>query len=40
MEKEKPFYKDKEFWLEMAKILAQAGISFGIAYLSSKKRNR
>lgn len=37
MEKEeKPFYQKKEFWLDVAKILAQAGIAFGTAYLTQK----
>jgi len=39
-EKEKPFYKTKDFWLEVAKIAAQAGISFGVAYLAQKSKRK
>ncbi len=36
---EKPFYKTKEFWFELAKIAAQAGVAFGVAYLANKQKN-
>lgn len=35
-----PFYKEKDFYLSLAKILAQAGIMFGIAYLKRKQRKQ
>ncbi len=38
--KEKPFYKTKEFWLEVAKIVAQSGIVFGAAYLANKGKQK
>jgi hypothetical protein len=40
IQKEKPFYKTKTFWLEVAKIAAQAGIAFGSAYLANKGRQQ
>lgn len=35
-----PFYKDKGFWLEVAKIVTQAGVAFGAAYLANKGRQQ
>jgi hypothetical protein len=36
---EKPFYKTKEFWFELAKIAARAGVAFGVTYLANKQKN-
>jgi hypothetical protein len=38
--KEKPFYKTKEFWLEVVKVAAQAGVYFGMAYLTQKAKRK
>jgi len=33
----KPFYKEKEFWIEVAKIAIKAGVTVGLAYLTQKQ---
>lgn len=38
--KETPFYKDRSFWLEVVKVVAQAGATFGAAYLANKGRQQ